>query len=248
MTTTRLERWTARVALAAAMIGSPAAFGGTSGHVGVFSEYVFRGIVAEGGAAVQGGIDYAHESGALAGVWVSNANPFGGNELDVYAGYLHKFSDKLLVDVGGLFYIFSEDEEFPLVDSDGDGIPDRREDLDTLEFFATVFAGPLKLQVYYSDDYLATDEEGFYYSGTWTQPVKQGLSIALQAGYTHGDGTDLIYGDSYVDYSLSLNKALSEGLVFSLAFIDTNLKDEGRFVGTEDDPKFLVSAKQTFAF
>lgn len=244
----KLDRWTVRLALSAALTSSATALAGTTGHVGVFSEYVFRGIVAEGGAAVQGGIDYAHESGALAGIWTSNANPFGGNELDVYAGYLHKFSDKLLVDVGALFYIFSEDEESPLVDTDGDGVPDKREDLDTLELFTTVFAGPLKLQAYYSDDYLATDEDGYYYSGTWTQLIKQGLNVALQAGYTHGDGTDLIYGDSYVDYSLTLNKTISEGLVFSLAFIDTNLKDEGRFIGTEDDPKFLVSAKRTFAF
>ncbi|MGQ0699996.1 MAG: TorF family putative porin [Panacagrimonas sp.] len=241
------KRWTAGAAACGAFFCAPVALGATTGHVGVFSDYVFRGQVAEGGAAVQGGIDYAGANGILAGVWNSNANPFGGNEFDVYAGYLHKINDKLLVDVGALYYIFSEDEEFPLIDVDGDGTVDRT-DLDTLEIFVTAFAGPVKFQVYYSPDYLGTDDAAFYYSGTYTHPLKDTVTLAAQVGYTDGDGAEYIYGDSYVDYSLTLNKTVREGLVFSLAFIDTDLDDEGRFAGTEDKPKFLVSAKQTFAF
>ena len=41
----------------ALLAGSTLVQAGTTGHVGVFSEYVFRGVVANGGAAGQGGID-----------------------------------------------------------------------------------------------------------------------------------------------------------------------------------------------
>lgn len=231
----------------ALLAGSTLVQAGTTGHVGVFSEYVFRGVVANGGAAVQGGIDYAGAGGLLAGVWASNANAYGGSELDVYAGYLHKFSDTLMVDVGALYYFLTEDEERPLIDLDGDGIADR-EDLDTLELFATVCAGPFKAQMYYSPDYLATDEDGFYYSLAYTHALASTVSVVAQVGYTHGDGAEYIFGDDYVDYSLTLNKTVREGMVFSLALIDSTLKDEYVFAGTRDDPKVLVGIKQTFAF
>jgi uncharacterized protein (TIGR02001 family) len=244
----RLGSWTAGLGLCGATLFVPSAFAVTTGHVGVFSEYVFRGITANGGAAVQGGIDHIGASGLLAGVWATNANNFGGSEFDIYAGYLHKFSDTVMADVGVLYYYLSEDEEGPVVDFDGDGIPDI-EDLDTFEFFATLFAGPVKLQAYWSPDYLQLDEEAFYYTATYTHKINETISMAVQAGYTHGDAPEYVYGDDYIDYSIMLNKTIREGLVFTLGFIDTNLSDKDRTLqGTDDDPKVMVSAKQTFAF
>lgn len=236
-----LCRWTAGIGLCGASLLAPAmAHASTmTGNVGVFSDYVFRGIVAEGGAAVQGGIDYYHDSGVFLGTWVSNSNPFGGNEWDLYGGFSHHFGNKLVADVGVLRYTFSEDNEI-------DGAPN----LDTTEFFAGLTMGPAKAQVYYSDDYVGTDDEAWYYTALWTQPIRDTIAVALQVGYTEGDGAEAVYGDDYVDYSLTLNKTIREGLVFSLAVIDTNLKDEdgGAFVNAEDKPKFLVSVKQTFPF
>lgn len=245
-----VQRWAAGLGVCGAALCAPAAMAATTGHVGVFSEYVYRGVVANGGAAVQGGVDYFGDNGVLAGVWASNANAFGGSEFDVYAAYLHKFSDTVMFDVGALYYFLTEDEERPLLDFNGDTIlnGDDIEDLDTLELFATLFAGPFKAQVYWSPDYLATDEEAFYWSGIYTHKINDTVSVAAQAGYTHGDGADFIYGDDYVDYSLTLSKNLGNGLVFSLALIDTDLKDQYVFSGTDDEPKALVSAKQTFGF
>ena len=239
--------WTAGLGLCGASLFAPAALAATTGHVGVFSEYVFRGITANGGAAVQGGIDHVGDSGLLAGVWASNTAVFGGSELDLYAGYLHKFSETVMVDVGALYYVLSEDKESPLFDVDGDGTPDQT-DLDTLEFFTTLFAGPVKLQAYYSDDYVGTDEEAFYYTATYTHKLTDTISLAGQVGYTHGDGAEYFYGDDYIDYSVMLNKTIREGLVFQLGFIDTNLKDEGAYLDSKDDPKVMISAKQTFTF
>lgn len=246
----RIGRWTAGIGLCGASLLGPAAMAVTTGHVGVFSDYIFRGIVANGGAAVQGGIDHVHDNGLLGGVWASNTAVFGGSELDLYAGYVHKFSDTLMVDVGALYYLLTEDKETALFDVDGDDDQDTT-DLDTLEFFTTLFWGPVKLQAYYSDDYVGTDDEGFYYTGTYTHKFNDTVSLAGQVGYTHGDGPEYFYGDDYLDYSVMLNKTIREGLVFSLGFIDTNLKNEDDgfvFAEEKDDPKVMISAKQTFAF
>lgn len=237
----QLGPWLAAAGVCAATMCPIAAQAATSGHVGVFSDYVFRGVVANGDAAVQGGIDHLGDQGLLAGVWASNANKFGGSELDLYAGYLHKFSDTVMADVGALYYFLTEDKEALAINPE-------RENLDTLELFVTLFAGPVKAQVYWSPDYLATDEEGFYYTATYTHKINDTINVAAQAGYTHGDGAELIYGDDYVDYSLMLNKTVREGLVFSLGLIDTNLKDEYVFADSSDDPKVMISAKQTFPF
>ena len=52
-----------------------------SANVGLFSEYVFRGITnSNEGPAIQGGFDYAHASGFYAGAWASNIE-FGGGFL-----------------------------------------------------------------------------------------------------------------------------------------------------------------------
>lgn len=243
----RFSPWLAAAGVCGSAMFPVAAQSGTTGHVGVFSEYVFRGITANGNSAVQGGIDYLGANGVLGGIWASSANAFGGSELDVYAGYLHKISDTVMVDVGALYYLLTEDEEVAILDFNGDGTPER-ENLDTLELFVTLFAGPIKAQVYYSPDYLSTSDEAYYYTATYTHKFNDTINVAVQAGYTHGDAPEAIYGDDYVDYSLTLNKTVREGLVFSLAAIDTTLTAEDRFQGSDDDTKILISAKQTFPF
>ena len=71
-----------------------------NGNVGVFSDYLFRGVSqTSNDAAVQGGFDYAHASGFYAGIWGSNISwlsdlaLYTGSslELDVYGGYKGSF-------------------------------------------------------------------------------------------------------------------------------------------------------------
>jgi len=211
------------------------------GNVGAFSEYVFRGVAAEGGAAVQGGIDYFHDSGFLGGIWASNTALFGGSELDVYAGYLHHFSETVAVDVFALYYVLPEDQENP-------PFAPATKDLDTAEFGTTLFAGPVKAQFYYSPDFVATGKPSFYYSAAYTYQVTPTVAITGQAGYTHGGGAELAFGDKYVDYSLSIAKTIMPGLVFSLTAVDTNLSAADLPNGRDDDPKVYLGVKYTFDF
>ncbi|SRR5258706_6105144 len=81
-------------------------------NVGIFSQYIFRGLTQTNGKpALQGGFDYAHASGLYAGVWASNVSwisdfnsaASASLEMDFYGGYKPTFGD-FFVDVGVLRY------------------------------------------------------------------------------------------------------------------------------------------------
>ena len=67
----------------AALLTSAPSFAELSANVSVTNNYIWRGLTqTTNDAAVQGGIDYADESGFYAGTWVSNVN-YGAD--DVYS-------------------------------------------------------------------------------------------------------------------------------------------------------------------
>jgi uncharacterized protein (TIGR02001 family) len=92
-----------------------------TGNVGLFSQYIFRGLTQTNREpALQGGFDYAHSSGFYLGTWGSNiswlrdggAYRAGGSlELDGYGGYKMTFGD-FGVDLGTLYYWYPGDEAF----------------------------------------------------------------------------------------------------------------------------------------
>lgn len=105
---------------AAQTAAAPAAPAEASPHtltanLGVFSSYRFRGIdQTYGKPALQGGVDYAHESGLYAGNWNSNVKsgagfPDGNLEMDFYGGYKRAFGDFGL-DVGAILYFYPGSE------------------------------------------------------------------------------------------------------------------------------------------
>lgn len=82
-----------------------------TGNVGLWSQYIFRGLSqTDYKPAVQGGADYAHDSGLYVGVWGSNIQwlrdfgiSSGRVEVDIYGGY-KKTVDDFGFDVGFLRY------------------------------------------------------------------------------------------------------------------------------------------------
>jgi uncharacterized protein (TIGR02001 family) len=85
-------------------------------NVGLFSQYIFRGLTqTNNNPAVQGGIDLTHSSGFYLGAWASNVNwtvdstyyTSGSLEVDLYGGYRYNFGDSGLgIDVGALQYLY----------------------------------------------------------------------------------------------------------------------------------------------
>src|ERR1043166_8444938 len=88
-----------------------------TGNVGLFSQYIFRGLTqTDGDPALQGGFDYSHSSGFYLGTWASNiswlrdfgAYASGGSlEWDFYGGYKNTFgTSDFGYDVGLLEYYY----------------------------------------------------------------------------------------------------------------------------------------------
>jgi uncharacterized protein (TIGR02001 family) len=98
-------------------------------NLGLFSNYIARGVNNSSGIALQGGIDWAHSSGFYLGAWFSSTNPYNlggagsvtnvdasgnplgkGNhyETDWYGGYAYTFENGLGVSVGGNYVWYPE--------------------------------------------------------------------------------------------------------------------------------------------
>ena len=84
-----------------------------TGNVGLFSQYVFRGVSQTNEKpAVQGGFDLGHKSGFYAGTWASNiswisdATPSASAsmEWDLYGGYKGSLPADFGYDLGVLYY------------------------------------------------------------------------------------------------------------------------------------------------
>jgi len=122
---------TALAALALASLVSTAALGETTpaaapepdwtgtGNVGLFSQYVFRGLTQTNQKpAVQGGFDLAHKGGFYVGTWASNISwlsdaypasapppaPSASLEWDFYGGYKGSLPMDFGYDLGVLYY------------------------------------------------------------------------------------------------------------------------------------------------
>jgi uncharacterized protein (TIGR02001 family) len=84
-----------------------------TGNVGLFSQYVFRGVSQTNEKpALQGGFDLGHKSGFYAGLWGSNVSWLSdGNpdvsaslEVDLYGGYKWALPADFVLDTGVLYY------------------------------------------------------------------------------------------------------------------------------------------------
>ena len=93
---------------AALSLGCGTAMAEITANASVTNNYLWRGLTQSlNQAAVQGGLDYASESGFYAGTWVSNVEYAPGDpysyEHDIYFGYSGESGD-LTYDIGWLYY------------------------------------------------------------------------------------------------------------------------------------------------
>jgi uncharacterized protein (TIGR02001 family) len=88
-----------------------------TGNVGLFSQYIFRGLTQTNEElAIQGGLDYAHSSGIYVGTWGSNVSWLrdngsydsgGSAEIDFYGGFKNAIgATGITYDVGLLYYYY----------------------------------------------------------------------------------------------------------------------------------------------
>jgi uncharacterized protein (TIGR02001 family) len=93
-----------------------------TGNIGLYSQYVFRGLTqTNGDPAVQGGFDLGHKSGFYLGTWASNVSwisdfapgTSASMEWDWYAGYKGSLPADFGYDLGVLYYWYPGTYPYP---------------------------------------------------------------------------------------------------------------------------------------
>lgn len=189
-----------------------------SANVALTSDYVWRGISqSDEDPAIQGGFDFTHQSGFYAGAWGSNVdfNETGESdpadlELDIYAGFSSEFRNGMSWDVGVIRYMY----------------PGASADLDWTEVYVGAGYGGFSGSINYSNDALASDEDGFYYNLGYEYGLPQGFGVHAGVGYYDVDDASGL--ESYAHYSLGVNKELG-GVGFDLTFHDTDSDGEDAY-------------------
>ena len=207
----------------AAVMAAGVASAEVTGNFAVTSDYIFRGVSS--GSAVQGGLDYAHDSGAYAGVWLSNATIDGGeDEVDYYVGYGLGLSDGLSLDLGYIRYTSDESAAS-----------------DISEIYVGVAGEAWSATLYYGDEAREADSEADNYTYLdlgYDVATGETTSVSLHAGYLSDEADDA----DVIDLSVSYNVGdFSMGLSYLDNDDDTAADDEDvlMFVswGTEFDVK-----------
>ncbi len=210
-----------------------------SANIAITTDYSFRGVSQNDEAmALQGGFDYAHESGFYAGVWGSNVDDsfFAGSslEMDTYLGWSGD-AGPVSIDVGYLRYNYPDsDANDPLI---GYGTDTDEFHIGISKDFGAVSAG---FTYNYSPDFFDLGDGSYYDLGV-DIPVGE-FSIALHYGATKidekGGGADL----DYSDYGIGISTEI-EGFGFDLSYSDTD--DDGLCNGSNlcDGRVYLTVSK-----
>src|SRR5690554_1355223 len=92
--------------MSAGLVGVQAVQAEVSASAAVANNYIFRGVLMGSGTpAVSGALDYAHDSGAYAGVWGTSGDTAAGDEYNVYFGFGGESGD-FTYDVNYLSYLY----------------------------------------------------------------------------------------------------------------------------------------------
>jgi len=200
-----------------------------TGNVALATEYIYRGIAQTNRKpAVQGGFDYAHSSGAYAGVWASNISWLSDSnsrvsapiEMDVYGGFKNSFGGgDFNYDVGVLTY------NYPGTYPSGFAKPD------TTEVYGGL--GWKWLSAKYS---YVVSKNIFGFTGTSGQNTRGSDYLELNATYDLGEGWGVLghvghqkiknlSDASYTDYKVGVTKDVGFGVV-GLSYWDTDAKGD----------------------
>jgi len=176
-TANKLTKFGLVTAVAGMMVAAPMlASAGVSGNIGVFSDYVLRGINGAGGTegngpVVQGGFDYSGDSGVYAGYWgsnlgYSNGSTASGFENDFYAGWGGSSGD-VSYSIGFIQYYYLH-----VANSDG------------LEIYPTVSYGPVSFGLKYLTSDVAWGNSGdIYWTLGYSASLPADFNLSATAGY-----------------------------------------------------------------
>lgn len=235
-------------------------------NVGIFSQYIFRGLTQTNtDPAVQGGFDYSHSSGFYAGTWLSNiswltdtpaATGYKSSSLewDMYGGYKGSFgSSDFGYDVGLLNYYYPGTQDPVLYPGTVKA--------DTLEGYGLVSWKWLSLKYSHSlnnKTFGVANSSGTYYLDlSATYPLTEQLSLVAHLGKQKYKGSIAgVSNDSiasYTDYKIGLSYALPKDFTVGGYLTGTSMNtaqkafytnaSSNRFTGKD---AFTVFVQKTF--
>jgi uncharacterized protein (TIGR02001 family) len=219
-----------------------------SANVTVVNDYRYRGISQSNfKPAIQGGFDYAHESGFYIGnwnssiSWISDAASAGGNknvsapiEMDFYAGIKKELiGEGFASDLGVLQYYYPTSG---LVISGTQANPNTTEIYAAQNFTFGPITGFAKFSYAASTLFGFAGSTGSYYpdltvnydTGVWGLALNAHVGYQYVAGNVQGSpkvSNSSLY--SYTDYKLGVTKDLGGGLSLAAAYITTNAGKTG---------------------
>lgn len=212
-----------------------------TGNVGVYSQYIFRGLTQTNRApALQGGADYSHSSGFYAGTWASQITWLtdstsitgyskGKVEIDLYGGYKGSLGGDVGYDVGLLQYYYpgTYTRVAPLNKAD------------TLEAYAALswkFLSAKYSQSITNNTFGISNSSGSYYLDvTATVPVTDSVNLIAHWGNQKYQGTGGAVSRksndsqaSYQDYKLGVTYALPNDFSIGAYYTATDIKSSDR--------------------
>jgi len=183
-------------------------------NIGVVSKYLFRGVEESGSPAVQGGLDWGHDSGFYAGWWASSLGytysasgedltNSTGVENDFYVGFAGEMAD-FSYDVGLLQYYY--------VDVD---------DADATELTLALGWGPFSASATYNfTDVIWSNSGDVYATLGYSTELPMGFGFGATLGYYFYDDDDA--GNSKADLGTTESSNLQHiDLTLSRAIADT---------------------------
>lgn len=210
-----------------------------AGNVALISDYVFRGVSqTQEEPALQGGIDWSHESGAYFGIWGSNIKFPGDNsylEQDIYGGWATTVGD-LSINLGAFFYWYPNAEtaynywEFPL------------------KLAYTMDAVTFSGSILYSPDYYGIAGNAMYanlglaYALPLPDESPVGVTLDALVGFTVAED-DVITDGTYVDWGVGAKiaaKGTWTNLAVTLRYTDTDIH------GDDSDARFIYGVAYAF--
>ncbi|MDH5823293.1 TorF family putative porin [Luteimonas sp. RD2P54] len=219
--------------LAFGLLAAGGAHAEVSGSVTLTSDYLFRGLSQTNEEpALQGGIDYTHQSGFYAGAWgssiswLSDADPDVSSqvEVDLYLGYGGEFGDSGLgYDAGAIYYWYPGD------------YPPGFTDPDTTEVYFGLGYGMFAAKYSYAvtDLFGLPDSDGsgnLDVTADWELTPGWTLNAAVGKQWVSGyEGAD------YAFWKLGLSKGFENGFELAAALNDNDL------IGPDETFTFAVA-------
>ncbi len=206
-----------------------------TGTVTAVSDYDFRGIsLSATDPAIQGSIDWAHESGLYVGAWGSCCLDFGPgtdteNEIDLYGGFTGSAEGGFGWDVGFVYYSY-----WP----DGD-------ELDYPELYVGGSYGPVKARLWYTNDYNNLDVDAYYLEGNGSFALPENFTLNVHLGYNFGDYWEDVFGDEALDYSVGVGYPVGN-FTLNLRYVDMESDVEIESDELNNEGRVIFSIATTF--